>query len=95
LFQSILSRLVPTYSMFLEYITVSYMTYEHYLLFAIRLCCSQVVFLGVLGDAQGVIVQVMSSHRMLLASPQLLGRRTRLLGITTRQWTLSLMQQSV
>jgi hypothetical protein len=95
LFQSILSRLVPTYSMFLEYITVSYMTYEHYLLFAIRLCYSQVVFLGVLGDAQGVIVQVMSSHQMLLASPQLLGRRTRLQGKTTRQWTLSLMQQSV
>jgi hypothetical protein len=66
-----MSRLLPTYSMFLEYITVSYMTYEHYLLFAIRLCFSQVVVLGVLGDAQGRTGQVMNLLRMLLASPPL------------------------
>lgn len=72
-----MSRFVPTYSMFLEYITVSYMTYEHYLLFSIRLCLSHVVLLGVVGDALGMIDQVTSLHPMHLASPSLQGGRTR------------------
>jgi hypothetical protein len=75
-----MSRLLPTYSMFLEYFTVSYMTYEHYLLFAIHLCFSQVMVLEVLGDAQGMTGRVMSLHRMRLASPPLVEGRTRKLG---------------
>jgi hypothetical protein len=77
--------------MFLECITVSYMTYEHYLLFAIHLCYSQVVLLGVLlGDAQGLIGQVMSLCPTLLASQPHLGTRTRHQGKTTRPRTLFL-----
>jgi hypothetical protein len=77
LLQSIMSRLVPTYSMLLEYFTISYMTFEHYLLFATRLCFSQVVLLGVVGDARGMIDLVTSLHPMLLASRSLQEGRTR------------------